>query len=66
MSWPDQVKNAMVRPQLHANHQAEKYEATGDVDKGFRVRVFGRINGIEDALIVLSQQLEEMHLASGR
>ncbi|HTE83953.1 MAG TPA: hypothetical protein VK821_04410 [Dehalococcoidia bacterium] len=59
-SWPDRIRDAIVAPQLEANEEALKHEQMGDATEGNRVRMFGRMNGIENGLIELSRQLQEL------
>jgi hypothetical protein len=63
--WPTKVKIAMVTPQKKANREAAKLEAAGNPAGGLELRVFGRLNGIEAALLALSEQIAE-HDASRR
>ncbi|HEU5214157.1 MAG TPA: hypothetical protein VFU30_01315 [Gaiellaceae bacterium] len=63
-SWPNRIRTEMSAQQNLANREAEKYEADGDSEAGFRLRVVGRLNGIEDALVLLSTQIEESQRAS--
>ncbi len=67
LSWPSHIRTAMSAAQNVANLEAMKHEGADGDELGFRLRVLGRLNAIEDALIELSKQIEEQgsRLASG-
>lgn len=67
MSWSSHIRTAMSAAQSVANLEAMKHEGAEGDELGFRLRILGRLNGIEDALIELSKQIEEQgsRLASG-
>ena len=65
-SWPERIRQAMVAPQNEANRQAQTLEHAGQGSQAATLRLFGRLNGIEDALIALSEQIEEQANASRR
>jgi len=64
--WPDRIRTEMVAPQVDANRKAAELERKGKGADALTLRIFGRLNGIENGLVALSEQLEEMHRASGR
>jgi hypothetical protein len=59
LSWPSHIRTAMSAAHNVANLEAMKHEGVDGDELGFRLRVLGRLNGIEDALIELSKQIEE-------
>ena len=59
-SWPDRTRAVIVAPQNEANAKALEHEQMGNATEGNRLRMFGRMNGIENGLIEVSRQLQEL------
>lgn len=63
--WPQRIRAAIVTPQTLANEEAGKTERKGRPQEAITLRLFGRLNGIEDGLIELSMQIEDLRAQLG-